>query len=220
LAVAPDTPSIPSVRRPIYPTIRDLHCYVGLFLSPFVLVFSVSAIFLVHSWLPGGGGPAGRRTITDLPVPPAFETLKGREQIDVIRALLDRAGVAGEIGFVRQFPKERRVVVPATLPGRESVFELNVAKRSATISERSTGLADAVVYLHKMPGPHNMAIRGNSAHIRAWRWLADGTVYLLLFITGSGIYLWAVLKAERRAGLTLLTAGALTLAGLVYTLIA
>lgn len=206
--------------KPIYPTIRALHLYIGLFLSPFVLVFTVSVFFLVHAWLPGRGDPAVTRTVTDLPIPPEFETLKGREQIAAIRTLLERAEVAGEIGFVRQFPKEGRFVVPVTLPGREFVFELNVATKSATIAARSTGLADSVVYLHKMPGPHNVALRGNSAHIQIWRWLADGTVYLLLLITGTGIYLWAILKAERRIGLALLSAGALSFAGLVYAIVA
>ena len=28
---------------------RDLHLYLGLFISPFVLLFAISVIFLVHS---------------------------------------------------------------------------------------------------------------------------------------------------------------------------
>ena len=34
--------------RRFYLTTRDLHLYVGLFVSPFVLVFSVSVFYLVH----------------------------------------------------------------------------------------------------------------------------------------------------------------------------
>jgi hypothetical protein len=45
---------------------------------------------------------------------------------------------------------------------------------------------------------------------------ADGTAYVLLFITISGVYLWVALRAERRIGWTLLFAGAATFAGLVY----
>jgi len=55
-----------------------------------------------------------------------------------------------------------------------------------------------------MPGQHNAAIRGNVWFMRFWRWLADITVYLVLFISISGIYLWLVLRAERRIGLALL----------------
>ena len=50
--------------------------------------------------------------------------------------------------------------------------------------------------------------------------LADATAYLMLFITLSGIYLWFALKAERRVGITLALAGAVTFWGLVYAVIA
>jgi hypothetical protein len=70
-----------------------------------------------------------------------------------------------------------------------------------------------------MPGPHNANLRGNAAFIRAWRWIADATVYLLLFLTVSGVYLWAVLKTERRIGLALLAAGAVSFGGLIFALV-
>jgi hypothetical protein len=55
--------------------------------------------------------------------------------------------------------------------------------------------------------------------MKAWRWIADGTVCLILFISFSGIYLWYVLRAERAAGLILLWAGALSFFGMAYALI-
>ena len=54
--------------------------------------------------------------------------------------------------------------------------------------------------------------------MRAWRTLADATVYLVLFVTLSGVYLWYVLKAERRIGLILLAAGGISFAALVHVL--
>jgi hypothetical protein len=41
----------------------------------------------------------------------------------------------------------------------------------------------------------------------------------LLFISLSGIYLWWAIKAERRIGLTLLAAGALTFFGLIFAIL-
>jgi hypothetical protein len=203
-----------------YPALRTLHLYLGLFVSPFVVVFAASVIFLVHSWLPGAKGPAVTRTVSEVVIPAAAETAKGREQVAALRSVLDAIGVAGEIGFIRYVPRDRRIVMPVTQPGRQTTVELRLAERTATITEGRTGMADALVYLHKMPGPHNVAIRGNSPHIAAWRWFADGTVYLLLFVSASGVYLWAVLKAERAIGLGLLAAGALSIGGLIYALIA
>ena len=54
--------------------------------------------------------------------------------------------------------------------------------------------------------------------MRAWRVLADVTVYSFLFITISGVYLWLALRAERRVGVALVTAGLVSFAGLVYVI--
>ena len=54
--------------------------------------------------------------------------------------------------------------------------------------------------------------------IRIWRWFADATVYSLFFISVSGIYLWTVLRAERRVGIVLIASGAFSFFGIVYAL--
>jgi hypothetical protein len=200
--------------------VRSLHLYLGLFLSPFVLVFAISVVFLVHAWVPGAGATAEKRTVTDLILPPDFEKLKGREQLAAAHTVLARLGVHGDIGGVRQIPRDRRFVFTVGLPGRESSVDLNLAQRTAAIATRQTGGWDATVYLHKMPGPHNVSVRVNTTFMLVWRWLADATVYLLLFLTVSGVYLWAVVKAERRAGLALLAAGAVSFGGIIYALVA
>ena len=83
--------------RPLHPVIRDLHLYIGLFLSPFILVFATSVIFLVHSWVPGSQTPASSRSAADLALPPEFEQLKGREQVAAARRILEQIDVQGEI---------------------------------------------------------------------------------------------------------------------------
>jgi hypothetical protein len=52
--------------------------------------------------------------------------------------------------------------------------------------------------------------------MKVWRGFADATVYLTLFISISGIYLWYMLRAERKVGLLLLLAGTLTFFGIAY----
>ncbi|MEY4939919.1 MAG: putative PepSY TM-like [Verrucomicrobiota bacterium] len=206
------------MRQPFYAFVRDLHLYGGLFLSPFLIVFALSVVFLVHAWVPGAGAPPVRRRAANVALPANLEQLKGREQLTALHAVLDTLEVRGEIGFVRQLPKPRRFVIPVAVPGRETVVELDVAGATADISTRSTGGWDAMVYLHKMPGPHNVNLRGNAFFMQVWRWLADATVYLTLFVSVSGIYLWTVLKSERRVGLILLATGALSLGGMIYGL--
>lgn len=210
------------MRKGCYLTTRDLHLYAGLFVSPFVILFALSVIFLVHppGSLPAEPGAPAVRSVRNLDIPPGVENLSGRPRVDALRALLDRTGVHGEIGFIRYIPKEHRLRIPVALPGRETAVDLDLNSRSATITSRETGVWDALVQLHKSPGPHLADIRMNWTAMRIWRWLADATVYLLLFISASGIYLWTVLRSERRVGIALLAAGAVSFFGLVYALAA
>ena len=95
---------------------------------------------------------------------------------------------------------------------------ISLTSRDATIVTRETGLADALVTLHKSPGQHGPGIRMNWFAMKAWRWMADATVYLILFISISGIYLWYVLRSERKVGFILICAGALSFFGMAYAL--
>ena len=201
----------------IYLLTRDLHLYAGLFISPFLLIFAVSVFCLAHGWLPAPEHPQPR-TFSGLRVPSGIEQAKGKEQLALLRPLLDQMDVHGEINFVRNVASENRLVMPVIVPGRETEVSLHLPTGTAVITERANSFLNSVVYLHKMPGPHNVAIRGNWVYTRVWRWFADATAYATLFITASGIYLWIALRAERRVGVALLTAGMLTFVGMVLTL--
>ena len=208
--------------RRFYLITRDLHLYIGLFLSPFVLVFAASVLYLVHGLAhrpaPQSTDPA--RRVDNLTVPPDLAAMQGRARVDALRPVLDQLGVRGEVDFVRHIAKEHRLIVPVRLPGRDAIVDLDYEQRSATVTSKRQSLGDAVIYLHKMPGPHNADVRGNSRLVRGWRIVADATAYLLMFLTVSGIYLWVVLKAERRAGLALIAAGTVSFFGLVYVIAA
>ena len=213
----------PPVRRAhLYRFVRDLHLYLGLFLSPFILAFSVSVFYLVHgsAYRPAPTASDNPRTVTNLRVARDIASLQGRARVDALRPVLDQLDVSGEIDFVRHIPAERRLVMPVRLPGRDTVITLDYDQRTAIVTSRRHSIGDALVYLHKMPGPHNVDVRGNSGLIRAWRLVADATAYVLLFITASGIYLWVALRAERRIGLAFMVAGAVTFGGLVYAIAA
>jgi hypothetical protein len=207
------------MRGRFYRLLRDLHLYLGLFISPFVLVFAISVFFLVHAWRPGfTSGTSTTRAVSELPLPGDLQSLSGRPLIDALKPALEKVGVRGEVGFVRHLVKEEKLIIPVTIPGRETTVTLSIVSREASIVTRETGLADSLVTLHKSPGQHGPAIRMNWFYMKAWRWMADATVYLTLFISVSGIYLWYALRAERSVGLFLLLAGALSLFGMVYVL--
>ena len=202
----------------LYRWLRDLHLYFGLFISPFILLFSVSVFYLNHGKLiVPTDVPA--ETYRDLRVPDGFDRVKGPEAIARAKAILPQVGVAGEIGFLRYVSKDRHLIFPVSKAGSEATVDVDLDARTATVKRRSMDLWESIAYLHKMPGPHNVAIRGNWIGTQAWRVLADATIYLILFISLSGVYLWWAIKAERRIGFALLTTGAATFFGLVYVVL-
>ena len=200
-----------------YRLTRDLHLYLGLFISPFVLVFSFSVFFFVHSWSPKLVPDTARtRVVSSLKLPSDLSKLSRRPLVDALKPILESMNVPGEIGFVQHRVKEETLFIPVSIPGRASSVTIDLARHQATIVTRETGLADALMTLHKSPGGHGPDIRMNWFVMKAWRWFADATVYLTLFISVSGIYLWYVLRAERRIGFILLFAGTLTFFGIAY----
>lgn len=207
-----------TLMRRLYVVTRDLHLYFGLFVSPFVLLFAVSVFYLAHPTPDPIEPDVTVRRVAGVAIPPNVAELQGRTRIDALRSVLDALGVNGEVDYVRHVANERRLVIPVKMPGQDSTVDLDYGAGTATVTTRGGGYRAALIYLHKMPGPHNADLRGNAAFMRAWRLLADATVYAFLFITLSGVYLWYALKAERRVGLALLSAGFVSFAGLVYVI--
>jgi hypothetical protein len=65
--------------------------YLGLFISPFVIVFSVSVFFLVHAWRPGmSSEQSTTRTISLAPLPADWKTLTGRPLVDAFKSAFPR----------------------------------------------------------------------------------------------------------------------------------
>jgi hypothetical protein len=74
-----------------YRWIRDLHLYFGLFISPFVLVFSVSVLFLNHAKIDPNGW-TGVRPPQAVRVPAGLDTAQGPGAIALAKASCLRLG--------------------------------------------------------------------------------------------------------------------------------
>ena len=202
--------------RRFYRTTRDLHLYLGLFISPVLLVYAISVVLLNHAYLPWGGEAAGevtRRTVS-VSVP------EEENSLELAKRIREQLGASAEIGYVNLNQERRRLSFPLEKPGESAMVRVDLATGLAEIETRRTGVWDAMIYLHRMPGPHNVAIRGNWLFMRLWGWVADATVYLTLLLTATGVYLWALMRAERKAGLLFFGSGALSLLLLVFALVA
>jgi hypothetical protein len=194
-----------------------VHLYCGLFAGPFFVVFALSAILLNHPTL--APAPAAAITAAGVRVPEGIERLEGMDRARAAQDILGQLGLTGEVGFVAFNPKQRVLNFSVARPGWEATVRVEMDAQRARVEARRRGLADALHWLHKMPGPHLVNLRGNWLYTRIWRVLSDASVYLLLLITVTGVYLWAVLRAERKIGLLLVAAGAVSFVGAIYALI-
>ena len=208
------------LRTQFYSLVRNLHLYIGLFLSPFVMVFAVSVILLNHPDIPLGAPLEFQARTLKVELPPGIDKLEGMGRVQQVRPVLRQAGVQGEIGFISHSNREGKLIIPVSRPGYEATVKVALSNGLASITERRTGLWDSLIFLHKMPGPHLINIRGNWWVVRAWAWFADGTAWLLIFLSVSGVYFWAVLRSERHLGLVLMGGGAISLLGALYAICA
>jgi hypothetical protein len=196
--------------KKFYPPARTLHLYIGLFVSPFVLIFSVSVLMLNHAGYLNRVMPVKRLPVikTHLDKIP-YDT----SDLQTAKAIIKKLEIKGEIDFISQ--NDGHISFPVTLPGERTKIEVNKYTNDVLITRDEEGVFRATNYLHKMPGPHNTKIRGNANFMTNWRVLADIVVYLMLFLSASGIFLWYFLKAERKLGWLAIISGAIIFTGLL-----
>lgn len=197
---------------------RDIHLYGGLFISPFLLLFAVSVFFLNHVKLVPGTETT-REMFEGISIPESISQVQGAAAVTAARDILRQIDLDGEVGSARFARQNNRFLIQVLKPGLEASVDVEVGAGKVTVSKRRMGLTERLAYLHKMPGPHNVDIRGNWLPTMVWRLFADVTVYLVLFLTFSGLYLWWVLRTERRIGLVMLSLGLVTFIGCVHALL-
>ena len=191
---------------------RSFHLYAGLAASPFVILYAASTVALNHPQMLGRGGATATQA-AQVRVPASDDGLVFAR--DVLRQL----GVAGEVKFVRRDLKAGEVEIPVQQAGARSTVTVDLATGRTLVEREQPRLVESLVFFHKMPGPHVVAMRGNSTAVALWRWMADASVMAILFLAASGLYLWTALRAERTVGLVSLAGGALVFAALVVGLV-
>jgi len=197
-----------SVSTRFYQWTRQLHLYFGLFLCPFVVIYAVTTIMLNHRW--HFEGEVEKTSVT-------VQLEEGLEDAAQGEQVLRQLGVSGET-FVRRLPKQNALRISAAKPALNVAITVDLDTQIAQVEHRRPGFFGAMKSLHFSPGPHKT--KGVTWFFsRLWAWTSDTVVYLLLFITISGIYMWAVIKAERKAGLIATGLGCLCFVGMLLGLL-
>lgn len=187
-----------SVRKSLYNWIRDLHLYGGLFAAPFLFVFALSTVILNH------------RAEPEADVDTWTEQVRldgGLEPRNQAKKLMRELGIAGDLRGVVNPPQEDRFTFFVARPRESFQVQVTPSAGTAEIRKRTLGVVGALIFMHTQPGRHRPRSMVEWTVGRIWNFLADTIVYLLLFLTVSGIYLWTALKAERRGGVLMIVLG-------------
>jgi hypothetical protein len=197
-----------------YRSVRTIHLYFGLFISPFVLIFSISALVLNHTDFINRSNP-----IKNLPdIKTRIDKIPyDTTDLQTAKGIIKKLGIKGEIDYVSQ--NDNQISFPVILPGLTTKIKINKQTKEVLITRKEEGSLRATNFLHKMPGPHNVKLRGNSLFMQNWKIIADLVVYILLFLSASGIFLWYFLKAERKLGWVAIILGAVSFTGLLLLLL-
>lgn len=193
--------------------------HTGLFISPFILIFSISAFILNHNFIDWQDDWQKWFFSVDDEVD---KTVKfnfpsaDNTKIDYAKDILKQINISGEVAGV--FGDSVQMYIPVTKPGYRISIKADLVAGLVYINSERTNLWKKLIWLHKMPGPHNANIRGNWINTRIWSSLVDISVLSLFFSSIAGIILWYYIKSERNIGLIALLIGFLSIASLVIGL--
>ncbi len=182
--------------------IRSLHLYFGLFISPFVLLFAISVLVLNHAAFINRLRPI-HELEPEYRQMSAFD-FTGSDSL-MAKKLLEQVNLDGEIEWITR--TDTSFSFPLNKPGLTRWISLNRLTGRVTITGKEIGFFGATQFLHLMPGQHNAKMRGNSLLIKLWRVATDTLVYVVLFVSASGVFLWYYLRPERTLGIVSLSVG-------------
>lgn len=193
-----------------YLPVRALHLYIGLFISPFVIIFAISVLVFDHPQFINKIAP-----LKDLPIVNVKLDSVPIRSTDMLtaKAILKKLDIGGEVDYINK--NDSSFSFPVRTPGIINRVSVNTLNGKVSVVRTEAGALRGTTYLHSMPGPHNVAIRGNSGFIKVWRYIIDTLVYSLLFLTISGVFLWYFLQSERKLGILAAGLGILVLIGLL-----
>ena len=197
---------------PVYKTTRSLHLYLGLFVSPFVLIFAISVLVINHRDPASGRQPPVLEEVKTIEsIPDHFDTL------DSVRVVMKQAGISGWVTFFRHIEDKNQYRFIVLRPTVRRDVTVDLENKTVEIMKRPNDFKSTLAWLHVMPGPHTQ--HKNWSFLFLWWTLADAVVYGVIFLSVTGVYLWFFIKAERKIGFFLITLGILSFAFLLIPLV-
>ena len=195
-------------------TMRALHLYTGLFLTPWMLVYATSAFCLNHNeWI---------RELFQI-VPPSWEVVEERSFVP------DEAFPAAPEDQAREILREIDLQGPHRIQGKPTPEQLLVFRFCGRGNYRITWRRQQRKIVVEQQQPfspfrllHFLHFRGGYGQpypaMILWAIVVDAVAVSMWLWVISGVYLWARRPNKRKLGTVCLVAGCLLFAGLVVML--
>jgi len=172
--------------------LRNLHLWIGLAITPYLLMYGISALQMAHpNWI----------EVT-------HETTLSTREIElsqgvpaqIARTAQSRLELRGSMSRVRETAEGLEFRV--SRPGSQSDVQIDPATGRANIETRRSDLGGFLNQVHVLSGWHEHMPSGLLALALL------GVSMAMLFLGVTGVYLWFKLLAERRLGWIVLAVGA------------
>ncbi len=203
-----------------YKLIKDIHLHTGLFISPFIIIFSVSALVLNHSFIDWQEDwQKWTFSVNDT----VDRTIKFNSpdtsltKLEYAKDILKQLEIEGEISNI--IGDSLHMYIPVTKPGHRISIKADLVLGTASIHSERTSFWNKLIWFHTMPGPHMANIRGNWALTKLWGSFVDFSVICLFFSSITGVILWYFYKNERKIGIIALAIGLFSMVSLIIGLI-
>lgn len=202
-----------------YKLIKDIHLHTGLFISPIIIIFSLSALVLNHNFIDWQEDWQKWTFSVNETVDKTVSFIipnSDQDRIKIAKDILKQLEIEGEISNI--FGDSLSMYIPVTKPGHRISIKADLVLGKASIHSGRTNFWNKLIWLHTMPGPHMANIRGNWALTKLWGSFVDFSVICLFFSSITGVILWYFYKNERYVGLIALSIGFLSTVSLVIGL--
>lgn len=190
--------------------LRRTHLYLGMVLMPWLLVYSLSTLFLNHTYFQRfrPADPQWDSLWTKdytLAMPVTADNLR-----DVAQRILADNGISGPFGVQRQ-GQRLNINSQNFLEPKRLVYDISAKRLSA--EKKKFAWTEVLVRMHFRAGYGQPGVLSN-----LWPVVVDVFCVTLLIWIITGLYLWWKIRVTRRWGWTAIGAGVLTLAALLLTL--
>ena len=171
----------------MYAKIRNIHLFLGLFASAFLLIYALSAFMMGHSFLFKWAYPNKPKIHSfQLASPPA-------EPKALVAALRAQDNLRGDLWQVETTSTAVSFFVER--PGSRFDVAYDLRTRTATITARQGGFWYTIDRMH-----HTGGLIHDEANLNIWGWFVALMSVVTWLIGLSGVYMWFKRHKERRVG--------------------